>query len=51
MERNYRCKNKRRGRVRVNGLIAHMDFAIVGFCGVKEVKPFPVGGGFRWKSK
>ncbi len=23
-------------------LIAHMDFAIVGFCRVKEVKPFPV---------
>lgn len=42
-ERNCRCKNKHRGRVRVLlRLIAHMDFAIVGFCRVKGVKSFPV---------
>lgn len=27
--------------MRVSRLIAHMDFAIVGFCRVEEVKPFP----------
>lgn len=36
MERHYGCAGGKLHRI-----IAHMDFAIVGFCRVKEVKPFP----------
>lgn len=38
MERNYGCNNKCK---KIRRLIALMDFATVGFCRVKAVKPFP----------
>ena len=42
VERHYGCRNKCRAQGELHRIIGHMDFAIVCFCRVTEVKPFPV---------